>query len=246
MAASLHLARYSPRGAGRMMGAVNRFGPVFAGAPGLAAARLCFTAVLDPVTGGWPRLTRFGLFCGWESSEARDEFLGDPVNLRPFTRDARESWSVSLDTVRTVRGEWHGWTPSTEGVQPLRSDEPLAVLTYGVLSARHLPTFTWNNAKVVRELAGNPAETMRIGLGDHPLARATFSLWRSKGEMVRFSYGAGVHNPLQRRSLETPWGKDWFFARFRPVDSRGTWGGVDPLAEVRSAASRPDRDAVGA
>ena len=212
---------------------MSRYRPALEAAPGLAAARVCFTAVLDPITGGWPRLTEYGLFCGWESSEARDEFLDDPVNLRPFTRDARESWGVSLDTVRSVMGEWQGWTPSAEDVEPLAPDEPLAVITYAMLSPRYLPAFTWNNAKVVRELAKNPAETMRIGLADHPLARCTFSLWRSKGEMVRFSYGPGVHNPVQKRSLDTPWGKDWFFARFRPVSSSGTWEGRDPLAELR-------------
>jgi hypothetical protein len=50
--------------------------------------------------------------------------------------------------------------------------------------------------------------------------------------MVRFSYGEGVHNPLQRRALDVPWGENFFFARFRPVRSEGTWGGRDPVAEA--------------
>lgn len=206
--------------------------------PGLAAARVFATAELDTITGGSPRLTKWGLFCGWENGEARDDFLGDPAHLRPFLCDARESWTVSMETVRTVMGEWRGWKPSNHGVPPLAPDEPLAVITYGKVLARHLPAFTWHNAKIVRELAGNPAETMRVGLADHPLVRSTFSLWRSKGEMVRYSYGEGLHNPIQRRSLDVPWGTDWFFARFRLLSSTGTWGGRDPLTELRQPRER--------
>jgi len=208
--------------------------------PGLAMARICATAELDPVIGGSPRLTKWGLFCGWESGEARDDFFGDPARLRPFVADARESWSVSMETVRTVLGEWRGWKPPDDGVAPLSSDEPLAVITYGKVFTRYLPAFSWHNAKIVREIAENPAETMRIGLADHPMVRSTFSLWRSKGEMVRYSYGEGLHNPIQRRSLNVPWGTEWFFARFRPLTSTGTWNGRDPLAEMRQSERQPD------
>jgi hypothetical protein len=200
-----------------MLRAMTRYWPVLEDTPGLAAVKICITAKLDPITGGLPMPTKWGLFCGWESREARDRFLEDPERMRPFVRDSRESWSVALDTVRAVRGDWHGWTPSAEGVEKLASDEPLAVITYAKMIPRHIPSFTWHNAKVVRAIAKNPAETMRIGLGDHPNARSTFSIWRSKGEMVRFSYGEGVHNPLQRRALDVPWGENFFFARFRPV-----------------------------
>lgn len=153
MAASLHLARYSPRRAGRMLRAMRRYRPALEATPGLAAARICFTAELDTITGGTPTPTRWGLFCGWEASEARDEFLSAPARLAPFLDGARESWSVSLDPVRVVLGEWRGWRPSTDGVAPLGPEEPLAVMTYGRFRPRYLATFTWNNRKVVRELA---------------------------------------------------------------------------------------------
>ena len=233
MAASLHLARYSPRNTGRMLRAMRAHGGRIEGTPGLRAARLFVTADLEPTFGGTPRLTRWGYFLGWETTEARDRFLEDSERLRPFTAGAHENWSVSLDTVRVVRGDWDGWQPDTEDTPPLAGDEPLAVITYGFLFARHLPAFTWNNRKVVREMISNPGLGMMVGLADHPMARATFSLWRSKGEVVRFAYGkAAVHAPVQRRSLDVPWGRDWFFARFRPVASSGTWDGLDPLREL--------------
>ena len=216
-----------------MLRAMRRYRDSLDATRGLSAARICFTAELDTITGGTPSLTRWGLFCGWESQDARDEFLADERALRPFLAGARETWSVSLDTVRVVRGDWQGWRPSTDGTTRLADDEPLAVMTYAILRARYLPHFTWNNRRIVREVAKNPGLVMRVGLGESPMARCTFSLWRSQEDVVRFAYGKGIHDPVQRRSLDVPWGVNYFFARFRPVASSGTWGGRDPLAELR-------------
>ena len=66
------------------------------------------------------------------------------------------------------------------------------------------------------------------------IARSTFSLWRSQGDAVRFAYGEGEHGPIQRQAQEADWGRDYFFARFRPVSSSGTWDGRDPLAVAGS------------
>jgi hypothetical protein len=233
MPASLHLARYSPRQAGRMLRRMHRSREALAATPGLAAARVCVVADLDTVIGGTPRPTCWALLCGWRTAEARDEFVGDGGGLRRFVDGAREAWSVSLETVRVVFGEWHGWRPSTDGVPPLAADEPLMVMTYGRFRPRYLPAFAWNNRKVVRAVAADPALAMKVGLADDALARCTFSLWRSKDAVVRFAYGRdGVHDPIQRRSLAVPWATDYFFARFRPVASAGTWGGRDPLADL--------------
>jgi len=221
------------------MRSMGRLNETLARAPGLVAGRVCFVAKLDTIVGGSPIPTRFALLCGWESGEARDEFLSDTPRLRPLLGAARESWAVSLETVRVVQGEWHGWQPSIEGVESLARDEPVMVMTYGLLRPRYLPAFTRDNVKAVRQAAVNPGLEMMIGLGDHPLARCTFSLWRSQGDLVRYAYGTGEHNPIQRRSLEAPWARNYFFARFRPLSSSGTWGGRDPLAELRKGTAAP-------
>jgi hypothetical protein len=134
-----------------------------------------------------------------------------------------------MDTVRVVNGEWEGWRPSTDGVVPLAKDEPLAVLTYGRVRPRYVPAFMWNNRKAVRQVTEQPDLVARVGLGDGVRIASTFSLWRSQGAVVRYAYGSGPHKPIQRRSLDTPWGSEYFFARFRPLASSGTWDGRDPL-----------------
>lgn len=221
MTASLHLARFGPSGALRTLGRMARLGAP----PGAAVARVFMLADLEPRTGGLVRPTRFGLFCGWESAAARDDF--EPER---FTRDARESWSVSLDTVRVRKGGLGGWVPDTEGVAPFARDEPALVMTHARLRARWVPRFTVDNRRIVREMLGGPGLGMMTGAADHPLTRATFSVWRSQGDAVRFAYDPrSVHGPVQRASLATPWMDHLFFARFRPVASTGTWLGNDPL-----------------
>ena len=223
-----------------MLRAMRRHRERLEATPGLAVSSLFFTARFDSLTGGTPTPLKWGLLCGWETPGARDEFLNEPSRLAPFVREAREAWSISLDTVRVVQGEWHGWQPSAAEAEPLARDEPVAVITYGRVRPRYLAAFQWNNRKVVREMNANPGNVMAIGLGEDPLVRATFSIWRSKGDVVRFAYGAGgVHDPIQRRSLEAGWGSDYFFARFRPVASRGSWAGRDPLAGLLKETTEP-------
>lgn len=198
-------------------------------APGLVTGRVVMLGELDTVTGGMPNPVRYGLLTAWETAAARDAFRRDGA-LR-FADGAHEAWSVSLDPVRAVRGDIMGWLPDTTGAERLARDEPLAIITYARLRARHTVRFTTNNRRIVREMTPLPGLLMMTGLLEHPMTRATFSLWRSQGDAVRFAYGTeGTHKPVQRKALAVPWGDDFAFARFRPLDAGGTWGGRDPLA----------------
>lgn len=238
MPASLHLARFSPRHAARTTGRLWRGWDTFLATPGLERARLFMLATLDPVIGGTPTPTRWGLLCGWNHADARDAFCA--AGARRLTRDANEAWEVALDPVRVRQGHLHGWTPRTEGVEPLSRDEPVMVFTHGRLRQRHVWDFTVANQRIVKAMTGGPGLEMMMGLLDHPNTRATFSLWRTQGDTVRFAYGPDKpHTPVQRTALDVPWGRDWFFARFRPVASTGTWQGRDPLAAAHP--SRTDR-----
>jgi hypothetical protein len=226
VSASIHLIHLRARDVPR---AIVRLRRTLARAPGLVDGRPLLLASLDTVTGGTPYLTRIGAFCGWEDDAARDAFCrhGAPV----MTRGARESCSVALEPVRVVKGGLGRWNPSTEGVRKLERGEPLAVITWGRMRMRHMARFTVDNRRIVRDMTGGPGLRMMVGLGDHPMTRATFSLWESQGDVVRFAYGHdAIHTPIQRTALDAPWARDWFFARFRPVASSRTWGGRDPLA----------------
>lgn len=233
MTASFHVASFTPAELARMLGRTRRRRAALAATPGLVSAKVCATADLHVVTGGHPTLRRWVLMCGWQDRESRDAFLAGGAGLAAFTDGATEAWSLALDTVRVVRGAWHGWEPDTAGVAPFAPGEPLAVITHARLYARHVPAFQVRNRKVVRALAKDPAHVLRIGYFDHPLVRATFSLWRSEADVVAFAYRkTGIHGPAQRHSREVPWIHDNFFARFRLGAAHGTLAGRDPVAEL--------------
>jgi spheroidene monooxygenase len=231
MSASLHLARYRPRQVGRMLVAMRREWPAFAATPGLGTARLLMLAELDTVAGGTPMPTRWGLLCGWTSGSARDQFLADGSRLRPFLTGAREALNVSLETVRvTKRDSWWGWRPDTDGVPRFAPEEPVVALTYAILEPRHIGRFTWHNLHIVRGAARRPGLVTMIGALDTPLARATLTVWRSERDLTEFAYRSQLHAAIQKRARSEPWGHDFFFARFRPLGSSGSWDGQDPLA----------------
>jgi hypothetical protein len=236
LVASLHLARHSAPAAARVVGTMVRHRDAFAETPGLIAGRLCFTTDFHPLAGGWPTPRRLALFCAWESEEALAQFVASSPFVSRFTAPARESWRATLEPVRVVNGEWHGWRPDTAGVRPLARDEPVAVITYGRLRWGYIPTFIWNNRRIVAASMTQPGLIARVAIGDGPRIACTFSIWRSQGDVVRFAYGQGEHKPIVSPSRDTPWADDYFFARFRLLDSSGTWDGTDPVAKALAAA----------
>ncbi len=237
MSVSLHLASFPPRRAGRMLRSMPRHHEALLADPAVTIARFYMLAEFDPIVGGTPTPLRWGLLIGWADRDARDERLGEGMALAPFLDGARESLSLALDTVKVRAGDTlNGWRPASEGVASARADEPVVVMTHGRFRPRYLPAFHWNNRKIARSLHGDPALVMSVGALDDPLTRATFSLWRARQPMTDFSYRADPHNAIRRRSLDVGWGGQFFFARFRPTASSGTWAGRDPLAEATSGA----------
>jgi hypothetical protein len=203
--------------------------------PGLGAAHLFATFDPSALTGGRPTPRRWALLCGWNEAEGLDELLAGSPMLGAFLEDALEGWYVRLEPVRVVDGSWRGWRPATEGVRPLADDEPVIVMTYGRLKRRHVPAFLRANRRALAQALRHPGMLSWLGLSDAVPVASTFSLWRSIADVQGYAYGPGDHEPVARHSKRVPWADDYFFARFRPLASSGTWDGRDPVAEALSA-----------
>ena len=235
MAASLRLVSHTVPSAVRMLRRMRRMRNELDSAPGLVAGHLFATSNFWPATGGYLTPRRWALLCAFEDDEALAAFEASRL-VAAFTDGARESWRVTLEPTRVVNGSWRGWCPPTEGVEPLARDEPVGVMTYGILRPRYVPTFIRHNRRVVAASMKQEGLIARLGLQDTALTASTFSIWRTPGDVTRFAYGADtVHKPVIRPSLDTPWGNAYFFARFRLRDSDGAWAGRDPVAEARCA-----------
>lgn len=243
MLLSLHIARYPVHSQVRAAIALRRQRDKLAQTPGLSAARVLLTAELSsaPIPGILdPR--RLAMVCAWNDDSALDEFLADSDVWRSFERGSRELWNVRLQPVNVLEGDWNGWSPDTDDVAPLADDEPLVVITWAALCGRQAFPFSpfWRaNARAVKYARRQPGLLASIGIGDSPRMASTISLWRSIEDSKRFAYDqSGEHQPVIRPSLDTPWTKDRFFARLRPLASSGSWNGRDPVAEA--LAVRPD------
>lgn len=240
MLLSLHIARYPIHSQVRAAIALRRRRQTLAQTPGLAAVRVLLSAELStaPILGVVnPRY--LALMCAWNQDSGLDEFLADSEVWRSFKRGSSELWHVRLQPVDVLEGNWNGWSPDTDGVAPLAADEPLFVLTWAALCGRQALPFSpfWRaNARAVRYAKSQPGMLASIGLGDSPRMACTFTLWRSIEDSKRFAYDqSGDHQPVIRPALDTPWTKDRFFARLRPLASSGSWNGRDPVAEALAA-----------
>jgi hypothetical protein len=238
MPAQLHVASYTAADAARVVARVPRLHRRLGSTPGVVTGRVFATANYFPATSGYPTLRRYALLTAFEDDDAVAEFEGSEVD-DAFGGPARESWRLTLEAIRVKHGSWRGWFPDTGGAEPLLRDEPMAVMTYGVLRPRYIPRFALRNRQVIAGSMDEEGQIVRLALFDRPLSVCTFSVWRSKGDALNFAYGAGtLHKASIRPWLDTPWGVKNFFARFRIVESRGTVAGVDPLAEARAALAR--------
>lgn len=232
MTMSLHLVEHRVRDLPRLWRRRDRLVADIERAPGVAVARLAPDIALQAATGGAPRLRRTILLVGWRDRAARDASLTDEQWAASYTSGATESWSLALDTVRVVRGDWHGWRPDADGVARPVDDEPIAAITYGVVRPASLAAFFQGNRQVCRGLDHDPAQVFRTGFIDSRLGFGTVTLWRSQRAMTRFAYRAPAHEPIRRRFNAEDRMHSHFFARFRPVASRGTWRGRDLLGEL--------------
>ena len=60
----------------------------------------------------------------------------------------------------------------------------------------------------------------------------TFTIWRGTPQMLQSAYKHGTHSDMLERHRLSPLFDRSSFTRLSLQQSRGTWGGVDPLAEA--------------
>ena len=222
MIASVHLADLSPRRAVRAL----RSPPKPGAQPGLRYADVTFGAALSSSVVPRPAPGRVGLVAVWEDDAALDRFLVEA----PLAALLRDGWHTRLEPLRATTNGWTGMPPLLDAERPVDEGQPVAVLTYGRLNARAAHHFLRSSARAEGEAIEHPALLESTGLARPPRLVATFSLWRTAGEMREYAYRGSAHTAAMREMRRRSFHREWLFARFRPYAAHGRWNGREPLS----------------
>ncbi len=217
MIVSVHIAERGVRRSLRLL----RRGRRPLEAPGL---RYSEAAGLVPLAGMAPPLPPRGtiLISSWDDDDALDRFLAaNPI----------EGYHVRMRATRIV-GAWPDMPGLPDEEEPMDPGEPAAVLTLGRPRGRTFLRFARTSRAAEKLAREHPALVAGTAAARLPRFVATFSIWRSVGEMRDFSLGRpdARHLNAIKADRATPFHHQSAFVRFRPYASTGTWRGSDPLA----------------
>lgn len=234
--ASFHLIRYPAGEAAREgFSRMGRDRPQLRRTPGLRFWRLLGTGAGSDMTVS-ADFRRWALLAFWRSEDDLDAFLtSSPIPARWDDLGA-ERYDLRLATVR-AHGAWARARFSIDRAAPLAPTDPVAVLTQAAMRPRGIPRF-WSAVPGPSNAIGqHPDHLVSVGIADIPIVRqATFSLWRSLAGVQDYAYRGEAHRTVVERTRAEGWYRSDLFARFRILDARGTWDGVDPLAGLLPAA----------
>ena len=177
-------------------------------------------------------LQRYALFTVWDSYAALKRFEANSAVMRRINRCSDEVWTVHMRPVRW-HGKWGGRDPFV-GMTPVEPPEPgpWVILTRATLNITKRRAFLNAVPAVAEQLLQQPNYINSVGVGESPfLHQATLSLWRTLPSVTSYAYGPTTkHIDVIRRTRSEQWYHEELFARFRPLETKATWDGVDPLA----------------
>jgi hypothetical protein len=193
-------------------------------APGLHYSE---AAGLVPLAGKGPPLPPRGtlLISSWNDDSALDRFLAEhPI----------DGYHVRMRPTRIV-GAWPEMPGLPAEEEEMDPEEPAAVLTLGRPRLLRLPRFARTSRSAEKLAVDHPALVKGTAAARLPRFVATFSIWRTVGEMRGYSLGRPDKRHLNaiKADRATPFHHQSAFIRFRPYASTGSWGGRDPLAATR-------------
>lgn len=221
MIASVHIADLGP---GSAVG-VLRKQPKPGSVPGLRQGNLALAAPLSKSTLPPLRIGRVGFVAFWDDDRAIDAFVAD----HPLGRRLAGGWEIRLEALR-MYGSWPG-VPSD--IPPSRRTDyegPAAVVTLGRLKLPQAPRFVRTSAKAEGAVLQADGLVWATGLARPPFF-STCSLWESTKALSVYAYGQRepAHSEAIDANRAKPFHHQSAFIRFRPVFSRGSLGGRNPL-----------------
>lgn len=173
---------------------------------------------------------RTAFFTVWDSTTSLQQFEYSSRIMQNMCDRADEVWTVHMLPVRW-HGQWGGRDPFS-GIAPASppATGPWVILTRATIRPTKILAFLRAVPAVSQQLLKQTHFISSVGVGEAPLLyQGTISLWRSLPAITAFAYGPDSHSDVIKRTHREQWYQEELFARFKPIDSWGTWDGIDPL-----------------
>lgn len=172
-----------------------------------------------------PSPSHQGLFLVFDDEPAARAFADAAPQMRAYRERARELCVVLLQPV-SARGLWSGQALRPSAA-PLLPGEPVAALTRASIRPTRALAFWRHAPRAQASLARAHGCRLAAGLGEAPLLRqATFSIWDDVAAMEAYARTA-EHGQAIRAAYGGGHFSESMFARFRVLEMRGRWQGVD-------------------
>jgi len=180
------------------------------------------------------------MFAVWEDEAALDRFLAST----PLGRVLAGGWHERLELVRRW-GHLEALDGFAEAVDGLGPSDPVVAVTVARMRILQVPRFIHWGRPVEALVRDHPGATLAMAAMRLPRTVSTFTIWRSKRDMLDMVQG---HSdvPQPRRHAEAMLErnrKDFHFEfttlRFRPLSEHGQWEGrraIVPTAKTLSNA----------
>jgi hypothetical protein len=182
-----------------------------------------------------PDFSTYGLLCVWNNRQVAKKFFNESAIFEKFKKNSVEHWTVYMHPVLS-HGYWSGVAPFQTNKNPITPNELLAVITRATLDPKHIWRFWQYVPRVGAAVHTHEGLIFTKGIGELPIVQqATFSLWRSKKDMVDFAYKNPYHTEVIKKTRELGWYTEELFAQFSPFYTEGTWNGFNPLTQYLSA-----------
>lgn len=192
--------------------------------PGLAFWKLCGSGTGEGFTPR-PNWGVWAILSVWDDmSAARQGLARKPFSSWRARSD--EDYTIFMETA-SVRGHWAGVTPfRAEG----DVTGPIAAMTRATVKPANALKFWGRVPDISAKVGADPNVMFKIGIGEVPLLhQVTFSVWPDTASMAAFAR-RGAHAEAIRAVRDQDWFNEELYARFRLIDTAGTWQGADPLA----------------
>ena len=174
-----------------------------------------------------PNTAVYAILCAWQDLETAEKQLKTNKIFERYRIKSSENWTVFLGPA-SVRGEWAGKKPFDADHKLDKG--PIAALTRATIKPSVALRF-WKHVPAISNVIGKNNDVMfKIGIGEVPFFhQITFSIWPDAISMAEFARKDGPHARAIQSVREGLWFKEELYARFKVIDTKGTWNGNNPI-----------------